>query len=107
VKTATTAAIAMETTRAEPAKPATMPVTTKIPPPMIAPTFMAVALHNPKYGFSALRSSSLLITSLLKNPTKQKHIKSLTELNALSTTHATEACQEILTREKARLVKKI
>jgi hypothetical protein len=47
------------------------------------------------------------MASLLNNPTKQKHIKSLTELNTSSTTHATEACQEILTREKARLVKKI
>jgi hypothetical protein len=70
VKTEITAAIAMETTSAEPAKPATMPVTTKIPPPMIAPTFMAVALHKPKYGFSAFRSSLPLMPSLLKKLSK-------------------------------------
>jgi len=39
------------------------------------------------------------MASLLKNSTKQKHIKSLTELNTSSTTHATEVCQEILTKK--------
>src|SRR3989337_3857119 len=52
----------METTNAEPAKPATMPVTTKIPPPIIAPTLIAVALHKPKARFNALGSSSPIIS---------------------------------------------
>ena len=47
VKKATTPAIIMDVTIAEPARPATMPVTTKIPPPMIAPTLMATALQSP------------------------------------------------------------
>src|SRR3990170_8596845 len=50
----------MEITNAEPAKPATMPVTTKIPPPIIAPTFMAVALHNPRGCFSFFCSGSAI-----------------------------------------------
>jgi hypothetical protein len=33
--------------KADPAYPATMPVTTKIPPPTMAPIFIATALHKP------------------------------------------------------------
>src|SRR6185369_8600587 len=45
------AAISMETTTAEPARAAAIPVTTKMPAPMIAPTPMAVASSRPSVGF--------------------------------------------------------
>jgi hypothetical protein len=59
------AAMNMETTRAEPAKPAAMPVTTKIPPPIIAPTLTATASNKPKEGFnlpSSLSSIAIIIS---------------------------------------------
>jgi len=42
------AAMSSEITRAEPAKPAAMPMATNMPAPIIAPTLMAVASNNPK-----------------------------------------------------------
>ena len=44
------AAMTRDTNIAEPASPATMPVTTNIPAPMIAPTFMAVASKRDRVG---------------------------------------------------------
>jgi len=52
VKKEITAAISMEIIRADPAKPATIPVTTNMPAPIIAPMFRIVASNNPKVGFS-------------------------------------------------------
>ena len=49
-------AIIIDIISADPAYPATMPITTKIPPPMIAPTLMATALHKPIERFSFLGS---------------------------------------------------
>ena len=57
------AAISIETIRAEPAKPATMPVTTNMPAPMIAPTLMAVASNKPKVGLSC--ACSLFFSPIL------------------------------------------
>jgi hypothetical protein len=50
-----------------------MPVTTKIPPPMIAPTLMATALHKPIERFSFMGSFSNLIT--VKSEIQQLPIK--------------------------------
>jgi len=62
------AAMSMETTRAEPAKPAAMPVTTKMPPPMIAPMLMAVASNRLKDGLSFFCSSlSMLLCASVVN----------------------------------------
>ena len=47
------AAMNMETMRAEPAKPAAMPVTTKIPPPIMAPTLTEAASNKLKEGLSS------------------------------------------------------
>ena len=68
VRSEMTAAISMETTRAEPAKPAAMPVTTNMPAPMIAPTLMAVASNKPKVGLSCDCSAlfSLILTPFQK-----------------------------------------
>ena len=52
VNRAIAAAMSIETIKAEPAKPAAMPVTMNIPAPMIAPTLMAVASNKPKEGFN-------------------------------------------------------
>ena len=49
------AAKSIETIKAEPAKPAAMPVTTYMPAPTIAPILMAVASHKPKVGLSPCR----------------------------------------------------
>jgi hypothetical protein len=45
--------MSMETMRAEPAKPAAMPVTTKIPPPIMAPTLTEAASNKLKEGLSS------------------------------------------------------
>jgi len=62
------AAISIETIKAEPAKPAAMPVTTNMPAPMIAPTLMAVASNKPKVGLSCDCSAlfSLFLTPIQK-----------------------------------------
>jgi hypothetical protein len=52
VNSAKTAANPIETTNAEPAYPAKMPVTTKIPPPIMAPTFMLTASQRLSVGLS-------------------------------------------------------
>jgi len=48
------AATSMETTSAEPAKPAAIPVTTKMPPPMIAPTLTETASNKPSDCLSSV-----------------------------------------------------
>lgn len=45
------AAMSIEMTKAEPAKPAAMPVTTNMPAPIMAPTLIAVASNNPRVRF--------------------------------------------------------
>ena len=62
------AAISIETMRAEPAKPAAMPMTTNMPAPIIAPTLMAVASNNPKV---CLNWGWLLISGLISDSFKE------------------------------------
>ena len=63
VKRETTAAITMDINRAGPLILATVPVTTNIPAPMMAPTLMAVASSKPSVGFSLSRLSSMLLSA--------------------------------------------
>jgi hypothetical protein len=58
-------AIMMETMIPGPAIPATMPVTTKIPAPIIAPTLMAVASNSPNARFSSGSEFLELVTSII------------------------------------------
>jgi hypothetical protein len=46
------AATIMESKKADPARPAAIPVTTNIPPPIIAPTPIAVASNRPSEGLN-------------------------------------------------------
>ncbi len=48
----TAAASSIETTRADPARPAAMPITTKMPAPIMAPMLMAAASNRPRLRFN-------------------------------------------------------
>jgi hypothetical protein len=70
------AAMSIEMTRAEPAKPAAMPVTTNMPAPIIAPTLMAVASNNPKVCLNLdWELLSLLISDTLKECVQELNYK--------------------------------
>lgn len=60
------AAMSMETTRAEPACPAAMPVTTKMPAPTMAPTLIAVASNKFRDVLSSVCAAPFFIATLSK-----------------------------------------
>jgi hypothetical protein len=64
------AAMIMETTRAEPACPAAMPMTTKMPAPTMAPTLIAVASNKLRDGLSSACAASFFIAKPVKDVLK-------------------------------------